>query len=239
MALTRTFGASSADKARVNPSTAPFALAMTAWLLKPCCTATVENKTTAPLFFFSPASTLLMPSAAATNLPRLQTPLAPTRLQTPVSTSRGDSSARLSRPITAPISPHSRHLRQPWGPSLPQPPLKESWARTRPDLPRTPQPFSQIRTKPVEQWADTSLLGPSTPRDGTRRRPSKPATRHVQFLSWPGHAGFHVRQRPFYRPPLACRAEARGELPLSARLLTSGAARPTFPTFARSALSSR
>ena len=181
----------------------------------------------------------MLMDVAATNLPRLQTPLAPTRLQTPVSTSRGDASARLSRPITAPISPHSRHLRQPWGPSLPQPPLKESWARTRSDLPRTPQPFSQIRTKPVEQWADTSLLGPSTPRDGTRRRPSKPATRHVQFLSWPGHAGFHVRQRPFYRPPLACRAEARGELPLSARLLTSGAARPTFPTFARSALSSR
>ena len=37
---------------RVKPSTAAFADAMIAWLVKPLCAATVENKTIEPLFFF-------------------------------------------------------------------------------------------------------------------------------------------------------------------------------------------
>ena len=66
IALTRTFGAYSAARARVSPSTAPLALETTAWLVKPCCTATVENSTTEPPFFFSGASTAFSASAAPT-----------------------------------------------------------------------------------------------------------------------------------------------------------------------------
>ena len=46
--LTRTLGASSAERARVRPSTAPLLADMTAWLLKPDCTATEEKRTTEP-----------------------------------------------------------------------------------------------------------------------------------------------------------------------------------------------
>ena len=48
-----TFGASSAAKAKVKPSIAPFADETIAWFGKPCLTATVENKTIEPLFFSS------------------------------------------------------------------------------------------------------------------------------------------------------------------------------------------
>ena len=51
--LTLTFGANSAAKAKVKPSIAPFADETIAWLGKPCFTATVENKTTEPYFFFN------------------------------------------------------------------------------------------------------------------------------------------------------------------------------------------
>ena len=46
------FGANSAAKETVNPSTAAFVEAIIAWLVNPLWAATVENKTTDPLFFF-------------------------------------------------------------------------------------------------------------------------------------------------------------------------------------------
>ena len=45
-------GANSAARETVKPSTAAFVDAMIAWLVKPLCAATVENKTIEPLFFF-------------------------------------------------------------------------------------------------------------------------------------------------------------------------------------------
>ena len=50
--LTLMFGANSAAKETVNPSTAAFVEAIIAWLVNPLWAATVENKTTDPLFFF-------------------------------------------------------------------------------------------------------------------------------------------------------------------------------------------
>jgi len=46
--FTLMFGAYSAARAKVKPSTAPFADETMAWFGKPCCTATVENKTIDP-----------------------------------------------------------------------------------------------------------------------------------------------------------------------------------------------
>ena len=50
--FTLMFGANSAARETVKPSTAAFVDAMIAWLVKPLCAATVENKTIEPLFFF-------------------------------------------------------------------------------------------------------------------------------------------------------------------------------------------
>ena len=50
--FTLMFGANSAARETVNPSTAAFAEAMIAWLVKPLWAATVENNTIEPLFFF-------------------------------------------------------------------------------------------------------------------------------------------------------------------------------------------
>ena len=50
--FTLIFGANSAANETVNPSTAALAEAIIAWLVNPLCAATVENKTTEPLFFF-------------------------------------------------------------------------------------------------------------------------------------------------------------------------------------------
>ena len=47
------FGANSAARETVNPSTAAFAEAMIAWLVKPLWAATVENNTIEPLFFLN------------------------------------------------------------------------------------------------------------------------------------------------------------------------------------------
>jgi hypothetical protein len=46
MQWTSTFGASAAASDRVSPSTAPLAIAIDAWPVKPCVAATVENKRT-------------------------------------------------------------------------------------------------------------------------------------------------------------------------------------------------
>jgi len=62
--LTLTFGANSAAKAKVRPSIAPFADETIAWFGKPCFTATVENKTTEPLFFFKLSAKVLITSVA-------------------------------------------------------------------------------------------------------------------------------------------------------------------------------
>ena len=48
MQFTRTFGASSAARERVSPSTAALALPMAACRAKPCRAATEENSTAAP-----------------------------------------------------------------------------------------------------------------------------------------------------------------------------------------------
>ena len=45
-------GANSAARETVSPSTAAFVEAIIAWLVNPLWAATVENKTTEPLFFF-------------------------------------------------------------------------------------------------------------------------------------------------------------------------------------------
>ena len=50
--FTLILGANSAASVTVKPSTAAFVDAMIAWLVKPLCAATVENKTIEPLFFF-------------------------------------------------------------------------------------------------------------------------------------------------------------------------------------------
>ena len=52
MQFTLMLGANSAANETVNPSTAAFVEAIIAWLVNPLCAATVENKTTDPLFFF-------------------------------------------------------------------------------------------------------------------------------------------------------------------------------------------
>ena len=62
--LTLTLGANSAAKAKVRPSTAPFADETIAWFGKPCFTATVENKTIEPLFFFKLSAKVLITSVA-------------------------------------------------------------------------------------------------------------------------------------------------------------------------------
>ena len=51
--FTLIFGANSAANETVNPSTAALAEAIIAWLVNPLCAATVENKTTEPLFFLN------------------------------------------------------------------------------------------------------------------------------------------------------------------------------------------
>jgi hypothetical protein len=50
--LTLIFGANSAARETVKPSTAALADAIIAWLVNPLCAATVENNTIDPLFFF-------------------------------------------------------------------------------------------------------------------------------------------------------------------------------------------
>ena len=52
MQFTLIFGANSAASVTVNPSTAALAEAIIVWLVKPLWAATVENKTTEPLFFY-------------------------------------------------------------------------------------------------------------------------------------------------------------------------------------------
>ena len=54
--------------ARVKPSTAPFADETMAWFGKPCCTATVENKTIDPLLAFKLSAKDLIISVAETKL---------------------------------------------------------------------------------------------------------------------------------------------------------------------------
>ena len=50
--FTLMFGANSAARDTVKPSTAAFVDAIIVWLVNPLWAATVENKTTDPLFFF-------------------------------------------------------------------------------------------------------------------------------------------------------------------------------------------
>ena len=66
--FTLIFGANSAAKAKVRPSIAPLAEETNEWFGKPCFTATVENKTTEPLFFFKLSAKVLITSAAEINL---------------------------------------------------------------------------------------------------------------------------------------------------------------------------
>ena len=64
-AVTRTpCGDSSAAALRVKASSAPLALAMAAWLGKPCAQATVEKSTTEPLLAASAGAAALTASAA-------------------------------------------------------------------------------------------------------------------------------------------------------------------------------
>ena len=62
------FGAYSAARARVKPSIAPFADETIAWFGKPCCTATVENKTIDPLLAYKLSAKDLIISVAETKL---------------------------------------------------------------------------------------------------------------------------------------------------------------------------
>ena len=66
--FTLILGASSAAKATVRPSTPALADEIILWFVKPFFAATVENKTTEPLFLFKFSSKLLITSVTATRL---------------------------------------------------------------------------------------------------------------------------------------------------------------------------
>ena len=73
-----------------------------------------------------------------------------------------------------------------------------------------------------------------TPRP-SRKSNLHPGMKSGQFISWPGYGRFVSNRTEHYKAIIDSRAEARGELPPTARLLVSAGSRPPFPSFATTA----
>jgi len=103
--------------------------------------------------------------------------------------------------------------------------------RQHEELSHTPHPFLTPSQRQHGNVLDAGL----EQRPRLSRKPAddyavKPHEAH--FLSWPGTNIYVHRKRHHFKPSVDSRHEVRGELPLTAQLLSSAGSRPAFRTMA-------
>mmetsp|Transcript_64461 Transcript_64461/g.171890 ORF Transcript_64461/g.171890 Transcript_64461/m.171890 type:complete len:165 (-) Transcript_64461:524-1018(-) len=69
----------------------------------------------------------------------------------------------------------------------------------------------------------------------SRKSSNEPAVLNGQFMTWPGFSRYTYKKKAHFKPTITCAAEARGEMPVNARLLVGPGSRPAFPTFSLTA----